>query len=129
VLDALVRPRAPRPPRLLRKQEKARDRRQLDAPARPLRARAREGDCAERGVAGALLGQARVAGEAPGAVHEHTDSDPFGLRVRQRVDLAVLGGNMLRPAHDAARVRVVGSRADRRVIDAYLGEEFVLAEA
>ena len=69
-------------------------------------ARARKGDGPECRVAGALLREAWVAGEAPGAVDEHAGADPLGLGVRDGIDLAVLRRHQLRAALDDARVGV-----------------------
>src|SRR5581483_5350089 len=70
---------------------------------------------AERGVARSLRREAAVGGEAPRPAGEDADADPLGLRVRQRLDAAVLRRHRLRAAHDGARVRVVGAGAEGRV--------------
>ena len=85
------------------------------APAGAARARAREGDRALVRRRGAFLRETAVAGEAPGAVDEDADADALGLAVGDRLDLAVLRRDVLRPARDGARVRVAGPAGRRRV--------------
>ena len=85
-----------------------RDGRQLHAYVRPRGARAGEGDRPDGCVASSVLGEPRVAGEAPGSVDEHTHADALGLRVGDRVNLAVLGRHELCAALHDPGVRVAG---------------------
>src|SRR5438132_12257482 len=90
----------------------------LDGCERPATAAAggfREGARPQRRLAGALRGQAAVAGEAPGAVDEHADTDAFALRVRELLDATVLRRHELAAPHDRACVGVLGTRPESHI--------------
>ena len=65
---------------------------------------------------GALLREAWVAGEAPGAVDEHAGADPSVSESETRIDLAVLRRHRLRAALDDARVGVAAQPRDGGVV-------------
>src|SRR3954453_12370973 len=71
--------------------------------------------CATRSIAGVLVAQHAGAGEAPGSVDEHAHADAFRLHVADRLDVAVLRRDGLRPLEDTARVGVRSTGADRSV--------------
>src|SRR2546430_15727120 len=75
----------------------------------------RESARSKRRLAGALRGQAAVAGEAPGAVDEHADADALALRVGELLDATILRRDELAAPHDCARVGVLGTRPDSRI--------------
>src|SRR5207253_6538582 len=67
-----------------------------------------------RGCLGSLSAQAAVAGEAPGAVHEGTDSEALALGVVEPVDAPVTCGDGLRPAQHDSRICVRSAGGERR---------------
>ena len=75
----------------------------------------REGGRAQRGLAGALLGRAPVAGEAPGPVDQDADADPLAVEVADLLDLAVFRRDHLRAAQHDACVGVGRTRAEGRI--------------
>src|SRR2546422_18402 len=90
----------------------------LDGCERPATAAAggfRESARPKRRLAGALRGQAAVAGEAPGAVDEHADADAFALRVGELLDATILRRDELAAPHHCARIGIFGTRADSRI--------------
>ena len=62
----------------------------------------------------ALGAQAPVAGESPGAVHEHAHADPLGLAVVEPFDALVARADDLGPANDHSSVGVARPRTESR---------------
>src|SRR5207253_5944554 len=80
----------------------------------PACCRAGEGGGAFCGRARGLRAQAVVAGEAPGAVHQHAHADSIALEIVQPVDALVPRRDGLAAAHDDASVRVRSTGSERR---------------